>query len=427
MENKEEKEVTLGRVFKVMFHNKLLLVVVSLVVLLIGVLGIKFVYNSYKAIYKAEYKYNVSSLNNDGSYIDGTKFYYKDVISESVLNEIKESNELYSSIDVEKMLEKDGVSIDWMTEYNDNKEVVNQYYQLTFKQVYFSSEEQAKSFISDVMNYPLEKNKSLHDKANYSTNLTKYNSANTYSDQISYLSAQYSFLHGKYESLIADYGDLIVNEKKLSLYLNDLEMFFTNNKLSDASYELVLKGYVKNYEENKDKLELQKDNLQKKYDLNETIIAELKQVVNDLLATGSTAQSLDLGAYNSKINELIVENAQIKQDIEDLNIQILNGESTPTTFTNKLNDFYNELVSETLTYKSVSKKVINENSTAFTINTNIIEKDGGISGVVGAAGSLILGIVVAGIVNLIHDNRYLYEDFPVSKKKKELEPVEESK
>ena len=126
-------------------------------------------------------------------------------------------------------------------------------------------------------------------------------------------------------------------------------------------------------------------------------------------------------------NENIIKASNELKDIEDLNIQILNGESTPTTFTNKLNDFYNELVSETLTYKSVSKKVINENSTAFTINTNIIEKDGGISGVVGAAGSLILGIVVAGIVNLIHDNKYLYEDFPVSKKKKELEPVEESK
>ena len=427
MEDNMEKEIPLGRYFKVMFHKKITLLAISLGTLLVGCLGLKFAINPGKKVYKAEYKYTVSGFNNNGSYIDGTKFYFNDLISLETLTKIRDSKEEYKGIKVDKMLEKNSIDIQIVTEYNDNKEVIDRYYSLRALQTYFKDDKQAKSFFMDIMNYPIEKNKELQDNINYTINLENYDEVDFFNLQIAYLNNQYDLISSKYSNLIDNYGDITLKDgQKLSNKKMELDMYFTNNTFAVLGYELNQKGYVKDYDRQKDKLEIQKKEYQDEIDRNNAMITELSGIVDHLITTaGSNAQSFDLNSYNSKITELVVRNSELNKAITEIQRQIDNGQVTPTSFTAKLDTYKTKLTAETTKYRAIEKEVVEENSKWFSLNTNVIERTGGISMVIGAAGSLVGGLVIACIVNLIIDHKYLYEDFPAKVEKKKEEEVKE--
>ena len=66
-----------------------------------------------------------------------------------------------------------------------------------------------------------------------------------------------------------------------------------------------------------------------------------------------------------------------------------------------------------------------EGTEVFFINTNVIEEDGGISTLAGAALTFVVGMVIGCVVNLILDYKYLHEDFPAKPDKKKKEAAAE--
>lgn len=428
METNEEKEVSIGRLFKVMFNRKIPLTAITLGTMLVGCLGINLVYNKGVETYKSEFKYNISAFNGNGKYIDGSSFYFNSLTTQKVLQSVKGENEEYSSIDIDKMIEKNAIELELNKTYDVNKNLVDTYYTLNVKQSYFSSKEQAKSFISDLIDYPIAHNNEIQETLNYKTNLERFDQVEFFENQFSYLETQLDYILTKYDGLISTYGDVTTSQensgKKLSTLRNELNMYFTNYSINDLRIEANQKGYVKDYTTHVETLKLRQDSYKKTIKYNEKTIDSLNQQISDLLSGSSTSQSFDLSSYNAKIAELLAENVSLQKKVDDLEEQINNGQSTPDSFTVKLNGYREKLEEETDKYKAIEKEVMEEGTEVFFINTNVIEEEGGISTVVGVALTFVVGIVIGCVVNLILDYKYLHEDFPAKPSKKKEEVAE---
>ena len=428
MENNEEKEVSIGRLFKVMFNRKIPLIAITLGTMLVGNLGINLVYNKGVETYKSEFKYSVANFNGNGKYIDGSSFYFNSLTTQKVLQSVKNENEAFSSIDVDKMIEKNAIELELNKTYDVNKNLLDTYYTLNVSQSYFTSKEQAKSFISTLIDYPINHNNELQEMINYKTNLDRFDQVDFFENQFTYLENQLDYILTKYDGLMSTYGDVIVSQenggKKLSTFRNELSMYFTNNSINDLRIEANQKGYVKDYTTHVETLKLRQDSYKKTIKYNEKTIESLNQQIKELLAGSSTSQSFDLSSYNAKIAELLAENVSLQKKVDDLDEQINNGQATPDSFTVKLNSFRTRLDNETDKYKAIEKKVIEGGTEVFFVNTNIIEEEGGISTVVGVALTFIVGIVIGCVVNLILDYKYLHEDFPAKPSKKKEEVAE---
>lgn len=428
MENNEEKEVSIGRLFKVMFNRKIPLFAITLGTMLVGCLGINLVYNKVVETYKSEFKYNISAFNGNGKYIDGSSFYFNSLTTQKVLQSVKGSNEEYASIDIDKMIEKNAIELELNKTYDVNKEPVDTYFTLNVNQSYFKSKEQARSFISALINYPITHNNEMQETLNYKTNLERFDQVEFFENQFSYLENQLDYILTKYDGLISTYGDVAVSQenggKKLSTLRNELNMYFTNYSINDLRIEANQKGYVKDYDNHVGILKLRQDNYKKTIKYNKQTIDSLNQQISDLLSGSSTSQSFDLSSYNAKIAELLAENVDLQKKVDDLDEQINNGQATPDSFTVKLNGYREKLEEETDKYKAIEKEVMEEGTEVFFINTNVIEEEGGISTVVGVALTFVVGIVIGCVVNLIIDYKYLHEDFPAKPSKKKEEVAE---
>ena len=429
MENNEGKEVSLGRLFKVMFNRKIPLIAITLGTMLVGCLGINFIYNKGVETYKSEFKYNISDFNGNGKYIDGSSFYFNSLTTQKVLQSVKGNHKEYASIDVDKMIEKNAIELELNKTYDVNKNPIDTYYTLSVNQSYFTSKDQAKSFISSLINYPITYNNKIQETINYKVNLERFDQVDFFENQFSYLENQLDYILTKYDGLISTYGDVIVSQenggKKISTLRNELSMYFTNYSINDLRIEANQKGYVKDYNNHVAILKLRQDNYKKTIKYNKQTIDSLNQQINDLLSGSSTSQSFDLSSYNAKIAELLAENVDLQKKVDDLDEQINNGKATPESFTVKLNGYREKLDNETDKYKAIEKEVMEEGTEVFFINTNVIEEDGGISTIVGAALTFVVGIVIGCVVNLILDYKYLHEDFPAKPDKKKKEAAAE--
>src|SRR5574344_2150607 len=181
----EEQGVSFGRVLKVAFKNWIRFAIVGVTVAVAGSCAFIFGYNSAKGQYESQFSYLAKDLN-EAKYADGSDFYYSRIISQDNLNDVKASNEEFASINVDKMVEDSGVSIDRsVTKLSDNK---NSYsYTLTVGKSYFSNIAQARKFINAIASIPLNEDKSLITIDKYNESLVAFDSSSTYEDQLSYL------------------------------------------------------------------------------------------------------------------------------------------------------------------------------------------------------------------------------------------------
>ena len=97
--------LTLSKIFKVVLNKWWLLIITATSITAIGTVGAKFL-NSKKETYTSQFSYNISSLK-DGKFIDGTNFTYQYLIDYSRLEQVKESNNDYKSINIDKLYKSD--------------------------------------------------------------------------------------------------------------------------------------------------------------------------------------------------------------------------------------------------------------------------------------------------------------------------------
>lgn len=419
MQEYEDEGISLGQIFKVIFRRWKLLLFITGVIFVVGLLGSQLIYNKLKTDYTTSIVYNVQGVN-DGVYADNSQFNYRDLVKLETLEQVKASDEKFSSIDTKTLVEKEKISIKKEIVQDENKTSSQIVFTITASGRYFKNAEQARDYFAAILSVPVNKTISITEDTNNTINLDAYTKSNDYGEQVNYLKAQLSYLNSKYDSLIAQFGDIYPsgdNQKKLSEYRLELNTYFETHKFSELDNELTAYKYVKNFTENKAKLEIRKASLEKQISDNQKVIKELYDYMvklnnNSENFTQSIQSSEMFTPYTSQIASLTASNASMQNEVTDINKQLeKNGGDAAkiTAFEQKITTYYNQLESETDIYTTVSKHVVTEN-TSFDYTAKSIDSKGGLSLIISVLLFLVGGFVVAAIVNLILDRKYLKEE-----------------
>ena len=109
MENeKEEGGVTLGYVFRTIFSQKWLALLIAAVITVAGTLGLYFL-GKTNEVYNVSFVTNLPGSQSSASYFefpDGQTQHFTEAVSYENLEKVKESNAAFGDIDIKKMYEK---------------------------------------------------------------------------------------------------------------------------------------------------------------------------------------------------------------------------------------------------------------------------------------------------------------------------------
>lgn len=418
-EEKDEECISLLDLFKVAFGRKMLLLIITLSITLVGILFVKFYYNKNKQQYYVNYEYVLPGIE-EGKYIDDSKFNYQMLISPSSLNKVKESNVEFKNINIDKLVDNDGIQVICdITRNETTNEVTDMKFKLVANVKCFKNGSQANKFIHAVADQPYTKTLLLLDTIKYDALLDSYNISNVYDTKADCLVKQYELLQAQYEDLIEKYGDVATSDgKKLSDWYNELIIYFSENNVGGLLPEIREKGYVKDYANYIAELQNQKQKFTSDIAFNQGKIDSLIGVVNSL---NSNITTPDMAIYNEIIAELAIENVELQRKLNTVQNQIDNGESVDETtlkaFEEKMAKYNTALVKYTNDYKAVLKDVVT-NGSYVSYKNNTIKVQGGIRLLIAGPTLLILGCFVGCIVNICLDHKKL------SKKEETKETVE---
>ena len=476
MENQEEG-ITLGQLFKVVFgrnkQRKILFLCLLVGITLFGILAIKLVYNTSKDTYTAQFNWTTVGLS-DGKYVDGSTFNYKELQTSDVLNEVKDSNDEFSSISVENML--GDFTITYVTEKDDDDNVTNQYYQISVLKKYFKNKTQAADFIKAVADYPINENIEKLDSINLTSNLTNYSSSVVYDNQVTYLTNQYNLLVSYYDTLTSAYGDVQLSSgSTVSATKALLVAHFTDYTFSKLTLDISNYGYVKNYDYYESQIVSALDDELTSYQTNKAKYDALEDARDKLISQASSSsnlQDLQLESYNTEMVSLLEANKDLlvemivnlrklardtsayaneealeaafsdialifnQNDSDTTNDDVTTDafksiytalESAPSveTFESNITTYYYEpLVELTSTLKSVESEVVTNYSKTTFESGAIVVLDEEMSTATAVVASVLVGFVVACVVNFVIDIDHLHDE-PAYRNLKKKENVEE--
>ena len=400
-----------------MFHRKLLLLAITGSITLIGT-GFLSLRGKGQEKYVSTFIYDIPSLV-DNKYIDGSSFSFQKLVTKSSMEKIKNENEEYKSINLDKLYNSSLFEIKKVTEYNSvTKEPSAAYYYLSMPKTAFKSRIQAENFFYDIINQPVLYTFEAVNQMNYTKNFKNFDVAITLEQQIEYLENQYNLLNSKYEQLIIKYGDTYAINGLISDSKNNLNVYFKKNIIQDLKHEVKQNGYIKSLEET-EALNIEKKNLQEKIKYNEYKIDDLKNMIDYLLSSSTSPTSLELDSYNKAITELIIENVNLQERIDEIDKKLSSMTFAPQDFINKLSTIKTALQDFTTEYTNVEKEIVTNNSTVLFKKQKIIEESNSNSTIKNGIFSLAAGILIGCIVNLIADRKYIFLDYPERKKKEE--------
>ncbi len=425
-EEKEEEGISLFDLLKVAFGRKILLLIITLSITLVGVLFVKFYYNKNKTQYYVNYTYVIPGIE-EGKYIDDSKFNYQMLISPNNLKAIKASNEDFSSINIDKMVDNDGISMYCdITKNQTTNEVEKMSFNISAKTIFFKSAKQANAFIHAVADQPYTKTLALLETIKYNSFLSYYETSSVYDTKAECLLNQYKLLQTQYSELIQKYGDQSLSDgNKISHYLNELNLFFKENSLESLLPEIKENGYVKNYTLYEVELKNLEEKLLNQQNLNQAKIDKLQEAIVYISNNASNIQAADLKSYNDIIATLSVENAEISKDLEAISNKLSNKDNTDATYQAKLKSFddriekyNNQLNSFTEDFKNIIKEVVSEGSYV-SYSNNTVRGQGGIKLLIAAPALLVFGCFAGCVVNVCLDHKKL-------SKKEDKEEIKES-
>ena len=447
MENKdieiveEEKEgISIGDIFKRIWHAKITLGVTFAAVLVLGVVGIHYLYTKPNQVYSGSVTYQFRGAS-EGLYPNGTTFDYRSLIESSTLQTVKNSNSEYANIDIQSMIDKNAIKVEQAISnvYNDAGEevptVLPNYITLTCSASYFDSEAQAKSFLQDVLEAPNTLANSLYDAIVYNQNLELASTALTYEDQYSYLISQRDLIYSNYSELISTFGESAsISENStttVSQELTIIRQFFTQYNLANLQSEARLKGYVKSKQPTEiDKLKNELDRLVHEYNLNQTKIDNLQTQWKEMLPNTGSVIISSPNDFITSIHNLTNTNTDLYDSIETiankLGAQLSGGNGVklevtysnepsstyseaPKTYVETLATITNQLTSYTDQLKTTTTYLYTTYAKPIYTLPSVFELSGGLNiilnGAISFVAAVILACLVAGIKGSIDMKR----------------------
>ena len=412
MENKD-KVIPASRLLKVMFginkKRKLLFIGLTFVIFVMLYLAVNFGYNKISQTYISTYAYDINGFDNT-NYLDGSNFNYNSLIKIDNLNNVKKSDDSYSSIDVDKLYKENGITITYDKESNE--------YSISAKRKYFDSYDQAISFISELVSTPIKHSNEIINNISNTKYLNNITDTISFDDYVSYLSNESNYILSKYEELNNSYS----NFKFSNELMNKLKYNNNNNSLSDLyafiskyvsnlyidnlNTELQNNGYVRNYDKLISNLQISLDGYNDDLTLINNKINAIKEEINS-----QSSQTTTNSGLNETLASLLVERENIKDKINKVNNKIENGKTTDSSkFLSKLEETYNTLLDLSNDLTLVEQEIYSSNQEIYYSSNSIIVVEGGFSTIITVLVSLVCGLVIASVVNLSLDHKKLYLD-----------------
>ena len=436
MENKdieiveEEKEgISIGDIFKKIWHAKITLGVSFVVIFVVGVFGIHYLYTKPNQIYTGSVTYQFKG-STEGLYPNGTTFDYRTMIEPEQLETIKNSKEEYSNINIDKMLENNAISVSLLTGQatNENGETVTvdlpNYVSIQCSASYFDNETQAKNFLKDVLDAPSNLANSLYEAIDFESNLTLADVSLTYEDQIDYLILQRDLVIENYEELSSVFGRNAYTDKNststITQTLTSIKSFFTTNNLSSLQTLATNEQYVKSAQEGEiTQLTNELNRLVAEYNSNLNQINSLQTEWDKITNSGSTIISSP-NDFLTAIYELTTANSKLYDRIEALSQKLgytlntssgklvltknegehINKEATES-FKTQLNTITTNLTTYTEQLQLTTEYLYTNYAKPIYTLTSVVEISGGLNiflnGAISFVVAAILACVIAGI------------------------------
>ena len=379
-----EENITFKEIIKRIKAKGLLFLVLSVIIFLIFILSIELIYNKKYQSYEVKFEYITKELD-DNTFPNGSTFDYRTIINTDSLKMVKQSNDLYSEIDVFKIVNNNDIHIT----ANNNA------YTITISNKYFKNRGIAKKFITDLIEYTIQRvTDKMVDDYDY---ISLYDAANSYDLKISYLEKQYYAIIEELDTIESIYG----KRKILNQFRNNIEAFLNNNTFDDLYNELKINGYIYDYEASKEKLINQKNLLENKKQLLISKKSKIQDYINDLVNIG--ADNINIDSYTNSIIDLSNQIIDIEEDIDYIDLMLSNNDNT--VFEDKLSMYVSKLKDYSNMVDEYRMNFFNEIDPIYYHN-NIVLK-GGINSVVGILISTIISILTSSIICIsVYKSKY---------------------
>ena len=440
MENKdieiveEEKEgISIGDIFKKIWHAKITLGVSFVVILVLGVFGIHYLYTKPNQIYTGSVTYQFKG-STEGLYPNGTTFDYRTMIEPEQLEAIKKNKEEeYANINIDKMLENNAISVSLLTGQttNENGETVTvdlpNYVSIQCSASYFDNETQARNFLKDVLDAPNSLANSLYETIDFESNLTLADVSLTYEDQIDYLILQRDLVIENYEELSSVFGRNAYTDKNntstITQTLTSIKSFFTTNNLSSLQTLATNEQYVKSDQEGEiTQLTNELNRLVAEYNSNLNQINNLQTEWDKITNSGSTIISSP-NDFLTAIYELTTANSKLYDRIETLSQKlgytlttssgklVLNKNEGEQTYKEATESFKTQLDTITTNLTTYTEQLqltteylyTNYAKPIYTL-TSVVEISGGLNIILNGAISFVVAAILACVIAGIKGN-----------------------
>ncbi len=416
----ESGVLSVGDFFKVIFNKKWIVLAVTVAALLLGMLLTVFVINPAKLCYQVCFSMEYPAKSS--AYPDGKPFRFQDMVSLEYLQAVKASDERFAGLDVNAISQKDGITI-YNTAVTDLSATDAQSgnpkpceYKFVAKAKYFPDKGTANEFLHALAAYPAEYAKASLGNVDFKKDLQSYGSESVkrYEERLKVLNNEYEFLVRQYNELAAVFGEsFIINQKPVSVWINELNMVFNSNDMKTLSANLKMYGYLfddqKLFSESNNDLVFELQSNTKKRQ-------EVEKTFGGVIPSGAIGDS---PVYET-LQNLILRNEEIKNILEFRGVEYddtttvwtWKQKADPTAYNNfvaksnefgaKLDGIKTKLEGQADICKSVMASACGQRARVIILN-NQPEKLNETSLVLAAAMSLLIGFVAVAAIVLIID------------------------
>ncbi|MDE6441703.1 MAG: hypothetical protein K2L12_02995 [Clostridia bacterium] len=391
----EEKGISLGDIFRTIFSQKWLALIVAAAIFIVGTVGLYF-YSKFKTEYSVTFVLRLPGAITPISYTypDGTSFYYTDLISSEYLEEVKKSDETYADINTAEMLKQGDISIkrNYIEQENVTEAVVVETtYTIKVSAKYFTSGELARDFLIDIANLPCVYISKLD--IDYDLYLSSAKEANRYDIELDFIERQVSYLQSAYSSYISSYGAnfIVDGVKTLNSYNSALSVFIQNNTISNRRTEVTTNKYIKS-QDAKNEYSIEVEGLKRQLEVEERTLDILKDLTTN---DGSTTPIINSEVLNqARLVESLKQKIEIYSKYADEGVPSEEFAKSIIEIENKVDEFTND-------FAKVASAVNAKNTSVSFSDANIMKEESGIGLVMIVAISFVLAIIIACVVAYI--------------------------
>ncbi len=399
MDNEEMNEgVTIGDVFRVLKRKIWWILGAAVLFTASMILLLEFLVNPLLATYSMEFRLIFPSEGNS-TYPDGSPFFYQDIISRDSLAAAKNSDNAFSSIDIEKMNKNGHIAIEAETETVNDVKVYTGRYTITVQGAYFRGEDQAADFIRAVAGLPVTDIKNRAKEVNYALDEKAFESA-PFEERLLLLAQEKESLLSVYENWIEVFSETYTVQftdaegnrvaRRLKDFHDSVAALFGESVKLELENELEFGGYY--WTGNG-------------ADLNDY----LTQLENEYIRNRDEIDQLAVAQTNgsARIVELISRNNNIAYWVgfdydEETDTVTRNGNGTLTAenvekYAARLKEEFDQLNKEADELINVVSAIYARGMTV-RFDKQTVTSSGDVNTIVGAIGSLIGGLIIAGAI-----------------------------